>query len=110
MLSASQQIPNISWNPKVHYLIHNIPPPVPILIQINPVHAPTLHSLKIHFNIIILPTPGSLKCSLSLRFPHQNSVYTTPPPYMLHAPPISFFSISSPEQYLVKSTDHEAPQ
>jgi hypothetical protein len=28
---------------------------------------------------------------------------------MLHAPPILFFSILSPEQYLVSSTDHYAP-
>jgi hypothetical protein len=27
----------------------------------------------------------------------------------LHAPPISFFSVLSPAQYGVRSTDHEAP-
>jgi len=30
-------------------------------------------------------------------------------PYVLHAPSVSFFSILSPEQYWVSSTDHEAP-
>jgi hypothetical protein len=37
----------------------------------------------------------------------KNLVLTCPP-YVLHASPISFFSIWSPEQYLVKSTDHWA--
>jgi hypothetical protein len=38
--SANQKIPPISWNPKVHFHFYNCPPPVPILSQINPVHAP----------------------------------------------------------------------
>jgi hypothetical protein len=37
-LSASQEIPRLSWNPKVHYRDHKTPELVHIINHMNPVH------------------------------------------------------------------------
>jgi hypothetical protein len=101
--SVTQEIPGILWNPKVLYHIHKCLPPVPTLSQLNPVQNPTSLFLKIHLNIILPSTPGSYKWSLSLGLPHQR---LSSHPYVLHAPHITFFLITSPKQLLMRSTDH----
>ena len=110
--AASQEIPRISRSPKVHYRTHKRPPCVSYLGQPNPVHIPTSHLLEIHPNIIHPSTPRSPLWSLSLRFPQQDPTHLSlsPHPYVLHAQPISFFSILSPAQYWVRSTNHLAPR
>jgi len=50
--AASQEIPRISRNPKVHYRTHERPPPISILGPPNPVHISTSYLLEIHPNII----------------------------------------------------------
>ena len=83
--AASQEIPHISRNPKVHYRTHKRPPPVSILGQPNPVHIPTSHLLEIHPNIIHLSTPRSPHWSLSLRFPYPLLTHTRHMPSPSHS-------------------------
>ena len=77
--SYSRNSPHF-MEPEGSYRIHKCPPPGPILSQFDPVHAPTSYFPKIDCNIILPSTPGSSKWSLSLRFPYQNPVYTSPLP------------------------------
>jgi len=94
--AASQEIPRISRNPKVHYRTHRRPPPVSILDHPNPVHIPTSHLLEIRPNIIHPSTPTSPQWFLSSGFPTKTLYTPSPHPYAPHAQPISFFSILSP--------------
>ena len=79
--AASQEIPRISRNPKVHYRTHKQPPPISILGQPNPVHIPTSHLVEIHPNIIHPSTPRSPQWSPSLRFPQQDPIHN---PFFTH--------------------------
>jgi hypothetical protein len=73
--AASQEIPRILWNPKGSLPHSPCPKLVSILSQLNPVHTPTSHYLKIRLNIILQSRPGSPQWSLSLRFSQQNPVH-----------------------------------
>ena len=101
LFSASQEIPRILWNPKVHYRIRKCLPRVPILNQLDPVQTPTSYSwisiLILTFHLRLGLQSGLFSSGLPTKTLHTPRLS----PYALHAPPISFFSILSPEKYLV---------
>ena len=108
--AASQEIPRISLNPKVHYRTNKRPPPVSILGQPNSVHIPTSHPLEIHPNIIHPSTPRSPQWSLSLRFPHQDPIHSLSSPIRATCPAHLILLDFITPQYWVSSTDHLAPR
>ena len=69
--------------PKFHCRVYKRLSPLPVLREINPVHATyPSHFLKIHLNIILSFTPGSSKLPLFLPKPYR----TSPFPHTCHMP------------------------
>jgi hypothetical protein len=58
---------------------------------------PKSHFLNLHLNIILPSMSGSSKWSLSFTFPYQVPYAPLLSPYVLHTPPILFFSLDHPE-------------
>ena len=104
--SSSQEIPCILWNSNVHHRIHKWSPRFPILSQLDTVHVPTSHFLKIHFNIILPSTPESSKWALFLRFPHQNPVNVSPLPIRAASPAHLIFLDFITRKMLGKCTEY----
>jgi hypothetical protein len=99
----------VSKSQVVKLCVHDIPPLLPILSQINP--------LRIHpscfINILSIgcypPTYGKVLRAVSSiqAFRQKYCTLILPLPFMLHAPPISSFLILCPK-YRVKSKIYEA--
>jgi len=51
---------------QVHYRVHNSPPLVPVLSQMNPIYALPSFSSKIHINIILFVFAIRATCRVSL--------------------------------------------
>ena len=109
-LAVSKGIPRISRNPKVitaltsvrHLSLSWARP-----IQSTYPHPTSWRSTLILSTNLRLGLPSGLFPS---GFPTKTPYTPSPPPYAPHAQPISFFSILSPAQYWVRSTNHLAPR
>ena len=85
--AASQEIPRISRNPKVHYHTHKHPPPVPILGQPNPVHIPiSWRSILISTHLRLGLPSGLLPSSFpskTLYTPLSSPIHVTCPAHLI---------------------------
>ena len=88
--SASQEIPHILWNLKVHYRIHKCPPPVPILSQLDtvqPPHPTSWKSILILSSHLLLGLPSGLLPSgfltKSLYTPLLSPIHATCPAHLI---------------------------
>jgi hypothetical protein len=84
--SATKQSPSVLWNPKVHRRVHNSPPPVPILSQINPIYILLTYFAKINFSIVLPSTTRSSECSLPCRPANENSLLISHLPHARYMP------------------------
>jgi len=86
--SPNQDILRLLWNPKLHYRVHKSPPLVRIQSQMHPIH--TLPSLLSSHLLLGLPNGSSLQ----VIWPKFYIIFSSPP-WMLHVPFITFWSLGT---------------
>jgi hypothetical protein len=85
--AATQELPSILWNPKVHYRVHKSPPQVPILSPIDPLHVIPSYLSKIYSNIVnpyvlVFLVVSFLLAFLPISYMHSSSLH----PCYMHCP------------------------
>jgi hypothetical protein len=95
LIAAGQEIPRLVRKPTVRFRVHRSPSLHLVVSQMNPVHSLSPRFLKIQFNVLPFALRSS-KWSLPFNFLSQIFVHFPSPPYVLHAPTISYFFILSP--------------
>jgi hypothetical protein len=109
--AATQEVPSILWNPKVHYRVHMSPLLVPILSQISPLHTIPFYLSKIHFNIIHPPTSWSTLLALSFWLSRQYPICIPLFPHSCDMPCPSHPSWLDNSNYTwAKTTSYEPPR
>ena len=110
---ASQRIPRIFLESKgpLSHSHHTATCPCPEPKPPCPLSHPT--TLRIHRNFLLPNAPGSSKCSLSLRFPHQIPAHTSHLPHTYymrrHSPSFLFDSIWWAVQIMKFLVTHSSP-
>jgi hypothetical protein len=107
--SAGLGIIYILWDPEVHYRVKFSKSRGHVLSHLNPVLILTPYSCKVHFNIIFLSMPESLKWFLSFRLLDEHLICLSSFPhacYMFrpsHPPSLDHLNIWSRAQFMMPS-------